>query len=53
MCLNDGTMDDTIWHILSHEKIEDRCYCSIKDTRKMERSLGTLGGGNHFIEVPL
>lgn len=28
-----------------------RCYRSIKDTRKMVRSLGSLGGGNHFIEV--
>lgn len=28
-----------------------RCYRSIRDARKMERSLGTLGGGNHFIEV--
>lgn len=28
-----------------------RCYRYIRDSRKMERSLGTLGGGNHFIEV--
>ncbi len=28
-----------------------RCYRSLKDTRRLERSLGTLGGGNHFIEV--
>ena len=28
-----------------------RCYRNLKDTRRMERSLGTLGGGNHFIEV--
>ncbi len=28
-----------------------RCYRSIRDSRKMVRSLGTLGGGNHFIEV--
>lgn len=28
-----------------------RCYRSLKDTRRQERSLGTLGGGNHFIEV--
>lgn len=27
------------------------CYRSLKDTRRLERSLGTLGGGNHFIEV--
>lgn len=28
-----------------------RCYRELKDTKRLERSLGTLGGGNHFIEV--
>lgn len=28
-----------------------RCYRYLKDTKKFERSIGTLGGGNHFIEV--
>ncbi|MCI8320332.1 MAG: RtcB family protein [Dorea sp.] len=28
-----------------------RCYRSLKNTKRLERSLGTLGGGNHFIEV--
>ena len=28
-----------------------KCYRNLKDTRRLERSLGTLGGGNHFIEV--
>ncbi len=28
-----------------------RSYRVLKDTRRLERSLGTLGGGNHFIEV--
>ena len=27
------------------------CYRELKDTRRIERSIGTLGGGNHFIEV--
>ena len=27
------------------------CYRNLKDTRRLERSLGTLGGGNHFIEI--
>ncbi len=27
------------------------CYRELKDTKRLERSLGTLGGGNHFIEV--
>ena len=30
---------------------ELRCYRALKDSRYLERSLGTLGGGNHFIEV--
>lgn len=30
---------------------ELRCYRYLKDTKRLERSLGTLGGGNHFIEV--
>ena len=28
-----------------------RCYRQLKDARRLERSLGTLGGGNHFIEI--
>ncbi len=28
-----------------------RCYRSLKDSKRLVRSLGTLGGGNHFIEV--
>ena len=28
-----------------------RCYRGLKDIRRLERSLGTLGGGNHFIEI--
>ena len=31
--------------------IDLRCYRGLKDTRRLERSLGTLGGGNHFIEI--
>lgn len=27
------------------------CYRSLRDSRRLERSLGTLGGGNHFIEI--
>jgi RNA-splicing ligase RtcB len=30
---------------------ELRCYRELRDTRRLERSLGTLGGGNHFIEI--
>lgn len=28
-----------------------RCYRELKNTKRLERSLGTLGGGNHFIEI--
>lgn len=28
-----------------------RCYRSLRDAKRLERSLGTLGGGNHFIEI--
>lgn len=27
------------------------CYRQLKDTKRIERSIGTLGGGNHFIEI--
>lgn len=30
---------------------ELHCYRSLKETRRIERSIGTLGGGNHFIEI--
>ena len=28
-----------------------RCYRNLKNAKRLERSLGTLGGGNHFIEI--
>ena len=28
-----------------------RCFRDLKDSKRLERSLGTLGGGNHFIEI--
>ena len=30
---------------------ELRCFRALKDTKRLGRSLGTLGGGNHFIEI--
>lgn len=30
---------------------ELNCYRQLKETRRIEKSLGTLGGGNHFIEI--
>lgn len=31
--------------------LELHCYRELKDARRIERSIGTLGGGNHFIEI--
>jgi len=31
--------------------IKLNCYRYLRDSRRLERSLGTLGGGNHFIEI--
>lgn len=28
-----------------------KCFRYLKNTKRLERSLGTLGGGNHFIEI--
>lgn len=30
---------------------ELRCYRALRGAKRLERSLGTLGGGNHFIEI--
>ena len=30
---------------------ELNCYRDLRDTKRLEKSIGTLGGGNHFIEV--
>lgn len=30
---------------------ELNCFRELKDTKRIERSIGTLGGGNHFIEL--
>lgn len=30
---------------------ELKCYRELKDARKLERAIGSLGGGNHFIEI--
>ena len=30
---------------------ELNCYRDLKNSKRIERSIGTLGGGNHFIEV--
>lgn len=38
--------------IVRYSEIQQlHCYRSLKDARRLERSIGTLGGGNHFIEL--
>lgn len=38
--------------LVKFDKLQDlRCYRELKDTKRIERSIGTLGGGNHFIEI--
>lgn len=35
-----------------HFNLSDlNCFRELKDSRRIERSIGTLGGGNHFIEI--
>lgn len=54
--------DDIVYSILSGTGVwegrQERfdltkliCYRQLKDTKRIERSIGTLGGGNHFIEI--
>ena len=42
-----------VWEgrIMRFDLTELRCYRELRDSRRLERSLGTLGGGNHFIEI--
>lgn len=43
----------------THQRIKVRfpklknlyCYRNLKNTKRIEKSIGTLGGGNHFIEI--
>ena len=67
VCLGDQTLDlprlDEAAHFIPSgmnvwegrqmrfDLTELRCFRALKDSRYLERSLGTLGGGNHFIEV--
>ena len=44
MCVWDGRQE-------RFDLTDLRCYRSLKDSRRLECSLGTLGGGNHFIEI--
>ena len=38
--------------LMSFEKINDLyCLRELKETKKFNRAIGTLGGGNHFIEI--
>lgn len=38
--------------IIRFDELQElKCYRELRDTKRLERSIGTLGGGNHFIEV--
>ena len=40
--------------IIKFDKIEDLyCLSELKGTKKFDRAIGTLGGGNHFIELDI
>ncbi|WP_270639941.1 RtcB family protein [Longibaculum muris] len=40
--------------IMRFDKLQELyCYRELKDSKRIERSIGTLGGGNHFIEVDI
>ena len=39
-------------YILSKEIVKDvRCYRYLKDVKRIYKAIGSLGGGNHFIEI--
>lgn len=38
-------------HFVFSKLQELRCYDKLKDISRIQRSIGTLGGGNHFIEI--
>ena len=45
-------MDIHEGRLMRFPEIQDMyCYRELKDTKYLERSIGTLGGGNHFIEI--
>lgn len=38
--------------VVKFDELQDLyCYRELKDTKRLEKSIGTLGGGNHFIQV--
>ena len=38
--------------VVRFDELQDLyCYRELKDAKRFEKSIGTLGGGNHFIEV--
>jgi tRNA-splicing ligase RtcB (3'-phosphate/5'-hydroxy nucleic acid ligase) len=39
---------------VNFDKLQElKCFRELKDTKRLERSIGTLGGGNHFIEIDI
>lgn len=51
-----GSLDPEFWPMYDKARelvLQLRCYRDLKDTNRIIKSIGTLGGGNHFIEVDL
>lgn len=49
-----GSMDEEFWPMYDEAKnlvLSLKCYREIKNANYIHKSIGTLGGGNHFIEV--
>ena len=42
-----------VWDCIKYDfnLLELQCYVALKDRVRLAKSLGTLGGGNHFIEI--
>lgn len=50
-CVPSGRSTHEDRHAKFDELKKLHCYRDLKDTKRIERSIGTLGGGNHFIEI--
>lgn len=38
--------------VVRYSRLQElHCYRDLKNTKRIERSIGSLGGGNHFIEI--
>ena len=40
-----------LYHNAKQLILQLRCYCELEEARRLYKSIGSLGGGNHFIEL--